>query len=91
MPTGLPTKTELHQQAAEGRPITQAEASEIATTESDLTDGGGPIKGGSAATAQSLHDMQQKFLEVAGEVARKPADEVTKDDAAKVQSAEVMF
>ena len=84
----IPSKVELDAQAHEGQPITQAEASDIAASESLITERG-PIKGGAAATAQSLHDRQQNFLEKAGEVARKPADEVTKEDAAAVQRAEV--
>lgn len=84
----LPNKDELREQAVEGRPITQTEASTIASAESELT-GLGPIKGGSAATAQSLHDKQQNFVAKAGDVARKPANEITKEDAAQVQSAEV--
>ncbi|KAF5018005.1 hypothetical protein F66182_10031 [Fusarium sp. NRRL 66182] len=83
----LPTKDELKVQAVDGRPITQSEAAAIASEESGLT-GGGPIKGGAAATAQSLHDKQINFVEKAGEVARKPVDEVTKEDAAEVQKAE---
>ncbi|ENH63849.1 hypothetical protein FOC1_g10007990 [Fusarium oxysporum f. sp. cubense race 1] len=84
---GLPTKDDIKAQAVDGRPITQAEASAIASEESALT-GSGPIKGGVAATAQSLHDKQQNFLEKAGEVVRKPPTEVTKEDAAEVQRAE---
>lgn len=85
----VPSKPQLQAQAQEGRPITQAEASSIAAAESALTEGRGPIKGGAASTAQSLHDRQQNFLERAGEVARKPAAEITKEDAAQVQGAEV--
>lgn len=84
----LPAKEDLRERAVEGRPITQAEASRIASTESDMT-GGGPIKGGPAAAAQSLHDRQQNFFEKSGEVARKPLEEITKEDAAEVQKAEV--
>lgn len=86
----LPTKDDIKSQAVDGRPITQVEASAIASEESSLT-GSGPIKGGAAATAQSLHDKQQNFLEKAGEVARKPPTEVTKEDAAEVQRAEVGY
>ncbi|KAM0420255.1 hypothetical protein ACHAPT_011913 [Fusarium lateritium] len=83
----IPQKDELKARAVDGRPITQSEASTIAANESDMT-GGGPIKGGAAATAQSLHDRQQNFLEKAGDIARKPIDEVSKKDAAEVQKAE---
>jgi hypothetical protein len=53
--------------------------------------GRGPIKGGPAATAQSQHDRQQNFFAVAGEVGRKPPEQVTKEDAAKVQHFEVSY
>lgn len=84
----IPPKNELQARAVDGLPITQNEAATIAAAESDMT-GQGPIKGGAAATAQSIHDKQQNFLQKAGEVARKPAGEVTKEDAADVQRAEV--
>ncbi|KAK4114743.1 hypothetical protein N656DRAFT_843459 [Canariomyces notabilis] len=87
MESELPPKEQLAAQAHEGLPITQSAASAIAAAESDMT-GRGPIKGGPAATAQSLHDREDNFLAVAGEVARKPADQVTKEDAAKVQHVE---
>ncbi|KAI1391594.1 uncharacterized protein F4822DRAFT_427448 [Hypoxylon trugodes] len=38
--------------------------------------------------AQSEHDKQQNFFAKAGEIARKPVDKVTKEDAAQVQRAE---
>ncbi|KAL2136232.1 hypothetical protein VTI74DRAFT_4862 [Chaetomium olivicolor] len=87
MESELPPKEQLAAQAEQGRPITQSEASAIASAESDMTHRG-PIKGGPAATAQSLHDRQQNFFAVAGEVARKPAGEVTKQDARRVQHFE---
>ncbi|KAF5990092.1 hypothetical protein FBULB1_288 [Fusarium bulbicola] len=83
----LLNKDDIKAQAVDGRPITQAEASAIASEESALT-GSVPIKGGAAATAQSLHDKQQNFLEKAGEVVRKAPAKVTKEDAAEVQRAE---
>ncbi|KAK1752924.1 hypothetical protein QBC47DRAFT_304817 [Echria macrotheca] len=85
--TSLPSKDELVARAAEGLPITQEEASKIAAAESDLTNRG-PIKGGTAAVAQSLHDRQMKFLEKANEVVRKADDKITRQDAAEVQSKE---
>ncbi|KAL2020592.1 hypothetical protein VTK56DRAFT_8180 [Thermocarpiscus australiensis] len=87
MESELPPKEQLAAQAAEGRPVTQSTASAIASAESDMT-GRGPIKGGPAASAQSLHDRHQNFYAAAAEVARKPADEVTKEDAARVQHFE---
>lgn len=88
MESELPPKEQLVEQATEGRPITQPEASAIAHAESDMTRRG-PIKGGPAATAQSLHDRQQNFFAAAGEVARKPPGEVTREDAKRVQHYEV--
>ncbi|KAI1050795.1 uncharacterized protein FIESC28_00139 [Fusarium coffeatum] len=85
--SNLPTKDDIKAQAVDGRPITQTEAAALASEESGLT-GGGPIKGGAAATAQSLHDKQMNFLEKAGDVVRKAPTEVTKEDAAEVQKAE---
>lgn len=82
--TSLQRTARSRAQATEGRLITQFEAAAIAHAESDMT-GRGPIPGGAAATAQGLHDRQPNFLAVAGEVARKPSEEVTQEDAAKVQ------
>ncbi|KAJ0164904.1 hypothetical protein CTA2_12926 [Colletotrichum tanaceti] len=83
----LPNKNEIREQAAEGEPITQTQASALASAETDLT-GFGPIKGGTAATAQSTHDKQQNFIAKTGDVARKPAQKITREDAAAIQSAE---
>jgi len=88
MDSELPDIEQLQMQVEEGHPITQAEASAIAHNESDMTHRG-PIKGGRAAIAQSLHDRQENFLRVAGEVARKPSDQITREDAARVQHFEV--
>ncbi|KAK3308458.1 uncharacterized protein B0T15DRAFT_524481 [Chaetomium strumarium] len=87
MESELPAKEQLAARATEGLPISQPEASAIAAAESDMT-GRGPIKGGPAAAAQSQHDRQQNFFAVAGEVGRKPPEEMTKEDAAKVQHFE---
>lgn len=53
--------------------------------------GFGPVKGGPVATAhwQSIHDKQQTFFQKAGDLARKPVSEITREDAA--QKAEVSF
>ncbi|KAK2056386.1 hypothetical protein LY76DRAFT_155424 [Colletotrichum caudatum] len=83
----LPNKDEIREQAAAGEPITQTEASTLASAETDMT-GLGPVKGGTAATAQSVHDKQQNFIATAGDIARKPAREITREDAAAIQSAE---
>lgn len=84
----IPRKDELQDRAAHGHPLTKSEVSEIASAESDIT-GGGPIKGGAAATAQSVHDKQQNYVEKAGDVSRKPAEEITKEDVSEVMKAEV--
>ncbi|KAK3951754.1 seed maturation protein-domain-containing protein [Pseudoneurospora amorphoporcata] len=84
----LPSREELKERAVEGHPITTEEVSKIAKTETELTDGRGPIAGGVAATAQSLKAKQEHFIEVASEVSHKPVDEITKKDAAAVESAE---
>lgn len=87
MDSELPSKEQLVAPAVDCRPITQSAAATIAATESDMT-GRGPIKGGPAAPAQSLHDRQENFLAVADDVARKNAEEITTEDAAKVQRFE---
>jgi hypothetical protein len=89
MASGLPTKDQLHQQVVDGRPITKSEVTDIAHAESERSDAG-PVKGGSAATAQSLYDKQQNVVEKAGEVTRKCPGEITKQDAAEVQRADVI-
>ncbi len=58
MEAKLPATEQLEADFTEGRPITQAEASAVASAESSIT-GRGPIKGGPASTAQSVHDRQQ--------------------------------
>lgn len=55
----LPDTRQLEADFAEGRPVTQTEASAIASTESSTT-GRGPSRGGPGATAQSVHDRQQQ-------------------------------
>ncbi|WYZ44554.1 hypothetical protein EsH8_VII_000990 [Colletotrichum jinshuiense] len=40
------------------------------------------------ATAQSLHDKQQNFLNKEAEIAKKPESDITKEDAKEIQSAE---
>ncbi|KAL1864050.1 hypothetical protein VTK73DRAFT_6231 [Phialemonium thermophilum] len=82
-----PDKTTYLERAARGEPITQTEASHLAAEETDMT-GFGPIQGGTAATAQSLHDKQANFIAAAGDIARKPASEITKEDAAELQKKE---
>ncbi|KAL2111007.1 hypothetical protein VUR80DRAFT_417 [Thermomyces stellatus] len=82
-----PNKQDVQERAASGEPISQDEASSLVREERDMT-GWGPIPGGAAATAQSLHDRQMNFVAKAGDIARKPEHEVTKEDAADLQSKE---
>ena len=86
----IPPKDELNSRAVEGHPVTQEEVSAMEAAETDRT-GFGPIKGGPAATAQSIHDKQQNFFQKAGDLGRKPVRDITKEDAAEVQKAEVCF
>jgi hypothetical protein len=83
-------KDELKARAVEGAPLSQAEVAAIESKETSTT-GFGPVKGGPAATSQSIHDKQQRFFQKAGDLARKPVGEITKEDAAEVQKAEVHY
>lgn len=87
----LPSKDELLARAAEGDTITQDEVSRLAEEEAKLNNQGLPAKGSVAATAQSIHDKQENFLETAAEVKQKKPEEITKEDAAKLMSAQVCF
>lgn len=88
MADGTLPKDELKTRAAEGAPLSQDEVSAIESEETSRT-GLGPVKGGPAATVQSIRDKQQTFFQKAGDLARKPVSEITKEDAAEVQKAEV--
>lgn len=90
MADGALPKDELKTRAVEGAPLSQEEVSAIESEETNRT-GFGPVKGGPAATAQSIHDKQQTFFQKAGDLARKPVGEITKGDAADVQKAEVRY
>ncbi|KAK7740921.1 hypothetical protein SLS53_004984 [Cytospora paraplurivora] len=83
----LPPKDQLNARAVEGHPITQEEVSALEAAEADRT-GSGPVRGGPAATAQSIHNKQQNFFQKAGDLGRKPVGEITREDAAAVQKAE---
>ncbi|KZL73596.1 hypothetical protein CT0861_09669 [Colletotrichum tofieldiae] len=74
--------------ADNGHVIFNKEVSEIAQAEKALTGNPIPAAGGLAATAQSLHDKQQKFLAKEAEIEKKPESEITKDNAKEIQSAE---
>ncbi|KAI3394268.1 hypothetical protein diail_2971 [Diaporthe ilicicola] len=84
--TTLP-KDELKARAVEGAPLSQGEVSAIESEETSRT-GFGLVKGGPAATAQSIHDKQQASFQKAGDLARKPVGEITRENAAEVQKAE---
>jgi hypothetical protein len=88
MERNIPSKDQLRNRAAQGHIITQEEVAAIQAAEADLT-GFGAVKGGSAATAQSLHAKQQNFLAAANDVLRKPIQELTAEDASKLRKAEV--
>ncbi|KAI7776364.1 seed maturation protein pm25 [Diaporthe eres] len=80
-------KDKLKTRAVEGAPLSQEEVSAIQSEETSRTCFGA-VKGGPAATAQSIHDKQQTFFQKAGDLARKPVGESTREDAAEVQKAE---
>lgn len=88
MADGTLPKDELKTRAVEGAALSQEEVSAIESEETNRT-GFGPFKCGPAATAQSIHDKQQTFFQKAGDLARKPVGEITREDAAEVQKAEV--
>ncbi|KAH8174442.1 hypothetical protein LIA77_05861 [Sarocladium implicatum] len=62
-------------------------ASELAKAETQKT-GTGPVAGGPAATAQSIKDKQGNLADKVHEVAGKAPGDITKEDAAKMQSRE---
>ncbi|BCR98716.1 uncharacterized protein AKAW2_40399S [Aspergillus luchuensis] len=61
--------------------------SALAQNESELT-GGGPIRGGAAATAQSLAMKQMNFDEKLEALSRKPQSHITQEDARELHAAE---
>ncbi|KAI1646809.1 uncharacterized protein F4817DRAFT_316528 [Daldinia loculata] len=46
----------------------------------------GQLRGGPAAIAQSEHDRQHNFISKASEIARKPVNQITKEDAAQARA-----
>lgn len=90
MADGTLPKDELKTRAVEGAPLSQEEVSAIESEETSRT-GFGPVKGGPAATAQSIQDKQQTFFRKAGDLASKPVSELTREDAAEVQKPELLF
>ena len=74
-------------------PVTQQAASKMAADGYHMTHTyeSWPIKGRTAAVAQSLHARQQNLLATATEIARKPTEGVMGEDAADVQWKEVSW
>ncbi|CRG82745.1 hypothetical protein PISL3812_00090 [Talaromyces islandicus] len=83
----IPTVGDLKRAVAAGQRITPEDVSQIAQAESEFT-GGGPIKGGPAATAHSLSSRQMNFEAKLDELAHKPQSHITQEDARAMQSAE---
>ena len=88
MKSRLPTKKDIVFKATE-RPITQDEASDLTSAESNIK-GRGPVKGGPAATAQMLHDrpMDPKLPDTMQLEADFADRHVTQTEASAVASAE---
>ncbi|KAJ5157888.1 uncharacterized protein N7482_008988 [Penicillium canariense] len=87
MDLDLPTVAELKQAAAAGQRITAEDVSAISQVENQLT-GRGPVRGGPAATAQSIAMKQRNFDSKIDEVSRKPPSYITQDDARGILSTE---
>ncbi|OJJ46044.1 hypothetical protein ASPZODRAFT_152278 [Penicilliopsis zonata CBS 506.65] len=83
----LPSVSELKRAAEAGQRITAEDVSVIAQAESELT-GSGPIRGGPAATAQSLAMRQMNFDTKFDELTRKPQSHITQEDAREIQATE---
>ncbi|KAJ5592046.1 uncharacterized protein N7459_002415 [Penicillium hispanicum] len=83
----LPTVTELKQAAESGQRITPEDVSAISHAESVYT-GRGPVRGGPAATAQSLAMRQINFDSKLDEMSRKPHSHITQQDAREMQASE---
>lgn len=88
MSIDIPSVAELHQAAESGQRITPADVSVISHAESEYT-GRGPVRGGPAATAQSIAMRQMNFESKLDEVARKPQTQITMNDAQDILSSEV--
>ncbi|CEJ57861.1 hypothetical protein PMG11_06539 [Penicillium brasilianum] len=83
----LPTVAELKQAAESGQRISAQDVSAISQVENRLT-GRGPVRGGPAATAQSIAMKQMNFDSTIEEVSRKPPILINQNDARIVQSTE---
>ncbi|KAJ5765811.1 hypothetical protein N7520_005370 [Penicillium odoratum] len=87
MSAEIPTVADLKQAVEAGQRITPADVSMISHAESILT-GRGPLRGGPAATAQSLAMRQMNFDAQLDEVSRKPQSHITHEDAREMQATE---
>ncbi|OJD19079.1 hypothetical protein AJ78_00952 [Emergomyces pasteurianus Ep9510] len=83
----IPTTEDIRAAAARGRRFSLDDISDISQAESEIT-GGGPVRQGPAATAQSFFSKQRKFDEKVEEILAKPPDTITKEDARELQSLE---
>lgn len=88
MSSDLPSIDALKRAVESGQRITPEDVSVISQTESELT-GGGPVQGGPAAIAQSLAMRQMSFDEKLDELAHKPQNRITQEDARELQELEV--
>ncbi|KAJ5273698.1 hypothetical protein N7478_008823 [Penicillium angulare] len=87
MVVDIPSVADLKQAVEAGQRITPGDVSTISHAESELT-GRGPLRGGPAATAQSLAMRQMNFDNKFEEVSRKPQSHITHEDAREMQAAE---
>ncbi|CAL5867128.1 uncharacterized protein PFLUO_LOCUS1340 [Penicillium psychrofluorescens] len=83
----IPSISELKRAAECGQRITREDVSVISQAETELT-GSGPVRGGPAATAQSLSMRQMNFDTKFDEVSRKPQSHITQEDAREIQATE---
>ncbi|KAJ5801952.1 uncharacterized protein N7503_004402 [Penicillium pulvis] len=87
MSADIPTVADLKQAVEAGQRITPADVSIISHAESVLT-GRGPLRGGPAATAQSIAMKQMNFDAQLDEISRKPHSHITHEDAREMQATE---
>ncbi|KAJ5698832.1 hypothetical protein N7462_000837 [Penicillium macrosclerotiorum] len=87
MEVDLPSVAELKQAAECGQRITAEDVSRISQAENELT-GRGPVRGGPAATAQSIAMRQMNFDSKIDQVSRKPQSHITQDDARDLRAIE---
>src|SRR2546421_1115328 len=87
MAQNLPNEQELKDRAAAGIPLSREEVADITRAEQDVA--GQTVRGGPAATAQSLYTKQQDFFKKTSNVMSQPVEQITKEEANQVESAEV--